>query len=77
MAYLELDCTSGFCHTRTEAHDHFKRTLAKSRWDKIRGYHVFRHSFTEDDCSHCQHDPGPFHCDVGSRAERSNSSVPL
>ena len=31
--------------TRTEAHDHFKRTLAKSKWDKIRGFHVFRHSF--------------------------------
>lgn len=35
--------------TRDEAHDHFKRTLAGSRWDKLRGWHVFRHSF----CSNC------------------------
>lgn len=34
--------------TRTEAHDHFKRTLAKSKWDKIRGFHVFRHSFASN-----------------------------
>ena len=31
--------------TRTEAHDHFKRTLANSKWYKIRGFHVFRHTF--------------------------------
>jgi integrase len=35
--------------TRDEAHDHFKRTLAVSKWDKLRGWHVFRHSF----CSNC------------------------
>ncbi|NLF71295.1 MAG: site-specific integrase [Candidatus Anammoximicrobium sp.] len=35
--------------TRDEAHDHFKRTLAGSKWDKLRGWHVFRHSF----CSNC------------------------
>ena len=35
--------------TRDEAHDHFKRTLAGSRWEKLRGWHVFRHSF----CSNC------------------------
>jgi integrase len=34
---------------RDEAHDHFKRTLAGSKWDKLRGWHVFRHSF----CSNC------------------------
>ncbi len=34
--------------TRTEAHDHFKRTLTKSKWDKIRGFHVFRHSFASN-----------------------------
>lgn len=28
-----------------EATDHFKRTLAGSQWEKIRGWHVFRHSF--------------------------------
>jgi|ERR1043166_1113533 integrase len=31
--------------TRDEASDHFKRTLAGSRWEKLRGWHVFRHSF--------------------------------
>ena len=35
--------------TRDEAHDHFKRTLAGSKWEKLRGWHVFRHSF----CSNC------------------------
>jgi integrase len=32
-----------------EAHDHFKRTLQGTKWDKLRGWHVFRHSF----CSNC------------------------
>jgi integrase len=31
--------------TRDEAHDHFKRTLAGSRWAVLRGFHVLRHSF--------------------------------
>ena len=35
--------------TRNEAHDHFTRTLAGSKWEKLRGWHVFRHSF----CSNC------------------------
>jgi integrase len=35
--------------TRDEAHDHFKRTLAGSKWERLRGWHVFRHSF----CSNC------------------------
>ena len=35
--------------TRDDAHDHFKRTLAGSKWEKLRGWHVFRHSF----CSNC------------------------
>jgi integrase len=35
--------------TRDEAHNHFKRPLAGSKWEKIRGFHVFRHSF----CSNC------------------------
>lgn len=34
--------------TRSEAHDHFKRTLADSQWPKIRGFHVFRHSFASN-----------------------------
>jgi integrase len=31
--------------THDEASDHFKRTLAGSKWEKLRGWHVFRHSF--------------------------------
>ena len=28
-----------------EAHDHFKRTLAGSKWQVVKGWHVLRHSF--------------------------------
>ena len=31
--------------TRDEAHDHFRRTLAGTKWARLRGWHVFRHSF--------------------------------
>ncbi|HYV35775.1 MAG TPA: tyrosine-type recombinase/integrase [Gemmataceae bacterium] len=31
--------------TKNEAHDHLKRTLAGSKWQVVRGYHVLRHSF--------------------------------
>ncbi|MHB1426789.1 MAG: tyrosine-type recombinase/integrase [Gemmataceae bacterium] len=31
--------------TKDEAHDHFKRTIAESKWQVLRGYHVLRHSF--------------------------------
>ena len=31
--------------TRDEAHDHFKRTLKGSKWELLRGWHIFRHSF--------------------------------
>ena len=31
--------------TRNEVHDHFKRTLAGSKWESIRGLHCLRHSF--------------------------------
>jgi integrase len=31
--------------TRDEAHDHFKRTLAGSKWEVLKGYHVLCHSF--------------------------------
>ena len=34
--------------TRSEAHDHFKRTLAGGKWTKLRGFHVFRHSFASN-----------------------------
>jgi len=35
--------------TRNQACKHFRRTLAGSKWEKIRGWHIFRHSF----CSNC------------------------
>ncbi len=35
--------------TRSEAQGYFNRTLANSKWEKLRGWHVFRHSF----CSNC------------------------
>src|SRR5262249_52965525 len=31
--------------TEDEASDHLKRTLARSEWKVVRGYHAFRHSF--------------------------------
>ena len=31
--------------TKDEAHDHFKRTVADSKWQMLRGYHLLRHSF--------------------------------
>ena len=31
--------------TKDEAHDHFKRTVAGSKWAVLRGWHVLRHSF--------------------------------
>ena len=34
--------------TRDEAGDHFKRTVAGSKWEKLRGWHVFRHSFVSN-----------------------------
>jgi integrase len=34
--------------TRNEANHHFQQLLAGSKWDKIRGWHVFRHSFASN-----------------------------
>ena len=31
--------------TKSEAHNHFKKALAGSRWEIVRGFHVLRHSF--------------------------------
>jgi integrase len=31
--------------TESQAHDHFKRALANSKWKVVRGFHVLRHSF--------------------------------
>lgn len=35
--------------SHNEAHHHFRRTLEGTKWEKLRGWHVFRHSF----CSNC------------------------
>jgi integrase len=34
--------------SRNEANDHFKRTVEGSKWAKLRGWHVFRHSFASN-----------------------------
>jgi integrase len=34
--------------TRDESNDHFQRTLAGSRWARMRGWHIFRHSFASN-----------------------------
>jgi integrase len=34
--------------TPSEARDHFRRTLKGSKWEKVRGFHVFRHSFASN-----------------------------
>ncbi|HJT76015.1 MAG TPA: site-specific integrase [Gemmataceae bacterium] len=39
------DTAAGQPLTRNEYHDHFKRTLAGTKWERMRGGHVFRHSF--------------------------------
>ncbi len=31
--------------SKDEAHDHLRRTLRGSKWEVIRGWHIFRHSF--------------------------------
>ena len=31
--------------TRDEMHDHFKRALNGSKWENLKGWHVFRHSY--------------------------------
>jgi site-specific recombinase XerD len=35
--------------SRDQAHNYFKDTLADTKWDVVRGWHVLRHSF----CSNC------------------------
>jgi integrase len=34
--------------TRNEANDHFKRLVGDSKWQVLRGWHVFRHSFVSN-----------------------------
>ena len=38
-------CFEGQPVTKSQAHDHLKRALGDTKWGKIRGWHVFRHSF--------------------------------
>jgi integrase len=46
MATVRLRPRSGLRPlTRDEANDHFKRTLAESKWRVLRGWHALRHSF--------------------------------
>ena len=49
MAHSKKRRTTASPITKDEAHDHFKRTLAGSKWSVLRGWHVLRHSF----CSCC------------------------
>src|SRR5205814_10553203 len=34
--------------TVDESNDHFRRTLSGSKWEKIRGWHIFRHRFASN-----------------------------
>lgn len=34
--------------SKQEAHDHFKRTLKGSKWERVRGWHVLRHSMASN-----------------------------
>ncbi len=34
--------------SESQAHDHFRRTLADSKWKVVRGFHVLRHSFASN-----------------------------
>src|SRR5205823_14724428 len=34
--------------SRTEASDHFNRTLAGTRWENLAGWHCLRHSFVSN-----------------------------
>jgi integrase len=36
-----------------EATDHLSQTLSRTRWGKIRGWHIFRHSFISNCASRC------------------------
>lgn len=44
-----MESNEGTPLTKGQASDYFKRTLAKSRWSVVPGWHCFRHSF----CSNC------------------------
>jgi len=48
VAYSKTKRTAPVPLTRNEANDHFQRTLEGSRWTKLRGWHVLRHSFVSN-----------------------------
>ncbi|MFO0842377.1 MAG: tyrosine-type recombinase/integrase [Gemmataceae bacterium] len=46
LATVKGRCAVAACGvTRDECHDHFKRTLAGTKWEVLRGLHALRHSF--------------------------------
>jgi site-specific recombinase XerD len=45
VAYSKTKRTGPTPVTGNEAHDHFQRTLAGSKWSVVKGWHVLRHSF--------------------------------
>jgi integrase len=48
VAHSRKERTEPTALTRNEANDHFKRTVEGSKWAKLRGWHVFRHSFASN-----------------------------
>jgi integrase len=44
-AVRERDQQPASALSRKEAHDHFKRPLAPSKWEPLKGWHLLRHSF--------------------------------
>jgi integrase len=55
--------------TPGEATHHFKRTLAGSRWEVVRGFHVLRHSFASN-LAACRVDPRLIDSWMGHQAEQ-------
>ena len=48
VAHSKTKRTSFGPITRNEVLDHFRRALHGSKWEKLRGWHVFRHSFASN-----------------------------
>jgi len=49
QTFCQQDATEAKPISVDESNHHFKKTLSDSRWNKLRGWHVLRHSF----CSNC------------------------
>jgi integrase len=43
-----FQCKPDMPLTKDEAHDHFAFTFAASKWEKLKGWHVLRHSFASN-----------------------------